>query len=86
MMFARQSRLAAGVASPAKGKKADLRNLKLCAAFLGLRVAHTVLYITTESQKLSYLRSLAWGSSVGCCLILLIKAGNVFVDGKGMLV
>ena len=61
-----------------------MENLKYCMAFLGLRVAHSVAYIEIESPKLSYMRSLAWMGSVVCCLTLLIKAGNVLVDGKGM--
>lgn len=61
-----------------------LRNDKVCGAFLGLRVAYTFLYIGVESQNFSIVRTLVWNTSVGCCMTLLIKAGNVLVDGKGM--
>ena len=58
--------------------------MKLSAAFLGLRIAYTFLYIGVESQGLSYLRSLSWMMSVGCCMTLLIKAGNVLANGTRM--
>ena len=64
--------------------KADLGNLEYCMAFLALRIAHSVAYITIETQTLAYTRSFAWIGSIVCCLTLLIKAGNVLVDGKGM--
>ncbi|KAM0802432.1 hypothetical protein BDR22DRAFT_803250 [Usnea florida] len=66
------------------GLEADLGNLEYCMAFLALRIAHSVAYITIETQNLAYIRSLAWTGSVVCCFTLLIKAGNVLVDGKGM--
>ena len=53
-------------------------------AFLALRIAHSVAYITIETKKLAYTRSLVWIGSIVCCFTLLIKAGNVLVDGKGM--
>lgn len=67
-----------------KGGNTDLETLQMCGAFLGLRVVYTFLYIGIESRKLSFVRSLVWMMSVGCCMTLLFKAGNVFVDGKGI--
>ena len=58
--------------------------MKLSAAFLGLRIAYAFLYIGIESQSLSYLRSASWFTSVGCCMTLLIKAGNAFANGTRM--
>ncbi len=58
--------------------------MKLCGAFFGLRIAYTVVYIGVESPKLALLRTAVWMTSVGCCMTLLFKAGNVLVDGKGM--
>ena len=58
--------------------------MKLSGIFLGLRLAYTFLYIGIESQSLSYLRSLTWMASVGCCMTLLIKAGNVLANGTRM--
>ena len=55
------------------------RNFKISGTFLGLRIAYTFLYIGVDSQNLSHLRSLAWMGSIGCCLTLLVKAGNVLV-------
>ena len=66
------------------GSDADLKNLKMCGAFLGLRVVYTYVYIGVESPKLALVRTLVWMTSVGCCMTLLFKAGNVLVDGKGM--
>lgn len=56
----------------------------MCGAFLGLRVVYTYVYIGVESPKLALVRTLVWMTSVGCCMTLLFKAGNVLVDGKGM--
>ena len=58
------------------------RNTKISVAFLGLRIAHTILYIEIENRRLSHSRSLVWMASVACCLTLLFMAGNVLVDGK----
>ena len=58
--------------------------MKLSGAVLGLRIAYTFLYIGVESQNLSYLRSLTWIMSVGCCMFLFIKAGNIFASGTRM--
>ena len=55
----------------------------VCAGFLGLRAFYSVMYIAATDRKLQALRSLAWVGSVGSCLYLLIKAGNVLVDGSG---
>ena len=63
---------------------ADLESLEICGAFLGLRTLYTFLYIGIDSPKLSVARTLVWNTSVGCCMTLLVKAGNVLVDGKGM--
>lgn len=61
-----------------------LGTFKICGAFLALRIAYMFLYIEVESMKLSYVRTLVFLMSVGCCITLLLKAGNVLVDGKGM--
>ena len=58
--------------------------MKLSGAVLGLRGAYTLLYIGVDSQNLSYLRTLTWMTSVGCCMTLLIKAGNVLANGTRM--
>ena len=58
--------------------------LQICGVFLGLRVAYTFLYIGVESPKLSFVRTVVWMTSVGLCMTLLFKAGNVLVDGKEM--
>jgi len=55
----------------------------VCAAFLGLRAAHSVVYVMVADQKVSSLRSMIWMASAGCCLYLMVKAGNVLVDGSG---
>lgn len=57
----------------------------VCGAFLGLRMLYTVLYISVVDKTLSNLRSLVWMGSAGCCLYLMVKAGNVLVDGSGAL-
>lgn len=64
------------------GLEKGMMNLT-CGAFLGLRIAYTFLYIGVESRKFSFVRTLVWMTSVGCCMTLLFKAGNVLVDGKG---
>lgn len=53
------------------------------ASFLALRTAHALVYVFVVDRKLSLARTPIWMSSVGCCLYLLVKAGNVLVDGMG---
>lgn len=65
-------------------RNTDLENLQVCGVFLGLRVVYMFLYIGVDSQKLSFVRTLVWNMGVVCCMILLFKAGNVLVDGKGI--
>ena len=55
----------------------------VCGAFLVLRALYTVAYIAVADKKLANVRSAFWIGSVGCCLYLMIKAGNVLVDGSG---
>lgn len=56
----------------------------VCAAFLALRAAYVVVYITVEDRKMSSVRSLLWLGGAVCCVYLMVKAGNVFVDGRGV--
>jgi len=66
------------------GNMARLDNgvLNLCAvAFLGLRVAHTVAYVTISDRNLSFVRSGMYFLSTGCCLYLLVSAANVMAKG-----
>jgi len=56
----------------------------VCAIFLGLRAVYTALYIAIENHALSYARSFAWMASAVCCLYLLVKSGNVLMDGRGV--
>ena len=60
------------------------RYVKLSCAVIGLRVLYTFLYIGIDTQSISYLRTLTWNASVGCCLYMLIKAGNVLANGTRM--
>lgn len=55
----------------------------VCGVFLGLRTVYLSLYIAIERQALSYARSMVWMASAACCLYLLVKSGNVLMDGKG---
>ena len=56
----------------------------VCGIFLCLRVVYTALYIAIEKHALSYARSFAWMASAVCCLYLLVKSGNVLMDGRGV--
>jgi uncharacterized MAPEG superfamily protein len=46
------------------------------AAYLALRVVYAVLYVTTTTQKMSYLRSLVWGASTFMVMGLYVVAGR----------
>ena len=65
------------------GLDAGLLNL-ICGAFLALRAVYAVVYVVVADQKLSGIRSLIWMGSVGCCLYLMVKAGNVLVNSSGL--
>lgn len=58
----------------------DTLNLA-CGAFLALRVAYTVVYVTASKPPYSYARSLLWFSSVGICLYLMMTAGMTTMNG-----
>ena len=55
----------------------------VCGTFLGLRAAHAMVYVAVTDNALSSSRTFIWMGSVGCCLYLMVKAGNVLVDGSG---
>ena len=73
---------AAVISANMAGLDIDIVNT-VCGIFLGLRVLHTALYIAIEKAALSRARSFTWMCSAGCCLYLLVKSGNVLMDGKG---
>ena len=54
----------------------------VCGMFLVFRALHAVAYVTVEDKKYALTRSPFWAGGVGCCLYLLIKAGNALVDGR----
>lgn len=56
----------------------------VCGIFLGLRAVHSLLYIAIEKHALSHARSIVWNASAVCCVYLLIKSGNVLMDGRGV--
>ena len=67
------------------GRKADLSGVfrnQICGAFLGLRFLYNFLYVGIEDQTLSWTRTVVWNTSIGLCMMLLFRAGNVLVDGK----
>jgi uncharacterized MAPEG superfamily protein len=48
----------------------------LVAAYLGLRVLYSVLYVKIEANKLSYARSGTWALGVALLMTMFVKAGN----------
>jgi hypothetical protein len=60
----------------------DTRELNFCAAeYLAARVLYSVLYVTVQSEKTSYLRSAAYFWSVGIPFYVLWKAGWKMAEG-----
>ena len=56
-----------------------------CATFLVLRAIYIPLYITISNSNYAPARSVVWAGSVGCCLYLLGKAGNIMANGGPLL-
>lgn len=54
----------------------DTKELNFCAAeYLAVRVLYSVLYLTAQSEKASYLRTAVYTWSVGIPFYVLWKAG-----------
>lgn len=61
----------------------DTKDLNFCAAeYLAARVLYSVLYMTVQSEKASYLRSAAYFWSVGIPFYVLWKAGKKVVESE----
>ena len=62
--------------------KVDVETLNaVCAGFLVLRALYAVVYIGVTKSSLSYVRSVIWMASVGCCLYLLVISGGIVANG-----
>ncbi len=64
--------------------KVDTKELNFCAAeYLAARVLYSVLYVTVQGEKASYLRSAAYFWSVGIPCYVLWKAGVKMASTEG---
>jgi uncharacterized MAPEG superfamily protein len=56
----------------------------MAAAYLALRVLYSILYIKTETNKTSYIRSATWATGVAGLMTMFFKAGNKMNKGLGL--
>jgi uncharacterized MAPEG superfamily protein len=56
----------------------------MVAAYIALRAMYSVLYIKTETNKTSYIRSGTWAIGVAGLMTMFFKAGNKMNKGLGL--